>query len=192
MEEQASSSFYTKQPQLIEEKTLPAMVPLKLQGETFWEHLDTGAGRDFIYKDAAKTFKPIRYEARHSVTVVCGLTEIQKLQKLQNRAARIITGSNYDAPSKPPIETLGWRTIEKVIQRETRVMVFKSVNGLSPQYLSELFATCSTNNCYNLRHTTTDLRLPKKLSSNGQKAFHLGAQHCGTVCLQNQNRHPTS
>ena len=34
---------------------------------------------------------------------VCGLTEIQKLQKLQNRAARILTDSNYDAPSKPLI-----------------------------------------------------------------------------------------
>ena len=102
---------------------------------------------------------------------VCGLTEIQKLQKLQNRAARIITDSNYDAPSKPLIETLGWMTIEKVIQRETLVMVFKSVNGFSPQYLSELFVTSSTNACYNLRHTTTDLRLPKKLSSNGQKSF---------------------
>ena len=102
---------------------------------------------------------------------VCGLTEIQNLQKLQNRAARIITDSNYDAPSKPLIETLGWMTIEKVIQRETLVMVFKSVNGLSPQYLSELFVTSSTNACYNLRRTTTDLRLPKKLSSNGQKSF---------------------
>ena len=71
MKEQASSSFYTKQPQLIEEKTLPAMVPLKVQGETFWAHLDTGAGRDFISKDAAKTLKlkPIRYEVRHLLTV---------------------------------------------------------------------------------------------------------------------------
>ena len=31
----------------------------------------------------------------------CGATEIQQLEKLQNRAARIITGSSYDAPTKP-------------------------------------------------------------------------------------------
>ena len=49
---------------------------------------------------------------------VCGLTEIKKLQKLQNKAARIITGSNYDAPSKPLIETLALRIIEKLIQSE--------------------------------------------------------------------------
>ena len=102
---------------------------------------------------------------------VGGLTEIQKLQKLQNRAARIITGSNYDVPSKPLTETLGWRTIETAIQRETPVMVFKFVKGLSPQYVSELFVTSSTNACYNLRHTTTGLRLPKKLSSYGQQSF---------------------
>ena len=60
--------------------------------------------------------------------MVCGLTEIQYLRKLQNRAARIFTGSNYDAPSKSLIETLVWSTIEKVIQSETRVMVFKSLN----------------------------------------------------------------
>ena len=32
---------------------------------------------------------------------VCGATEMQQLQKLQNWAARMITGSNYFAPSKP-------------------------------------------------------------------------------------------
>ena len=71
MKEQASSTWYTTQPQLIEEKTLPAIVPLKLQGKTFWAHLDIGAGRDFISKDAAKTpqLKPIRYEVRHLMTV---------------------------------------------------------------------------------------------------------------------------
>ena len=86
----------------------------------------------------------------------CGLIEIQKLQKLQNRAARKITGSNHDASSKPLIEALGWRTIEKLIQRETRVMVFKSVNELPPQHLSKLFLSSSSNACYNLQRTTNN------------------------------------
>ena len=50
-------------------------------------------------------------------------------------------------------------------------MVFKSVNGLAPQYLSDLFVANSTNSSYNLRRTATDLRLPKKISSNEQKSF---------------------
>ena len=50
-----------------------------------------------------------------SMWSVCGATEFQLLQKLQNRAARIITGSNYDAPSKPLLENLIWKTIEEMI-----------------------------------------------------------------------------
>ena len=50
-------------------------------------------------------------------------------------------------------------------------MVFKSVNGLAPQYLSDLFVANSTISSYNLKRTATDLRLPKKMSSNGQNNF---------------------
>ena len=92
-----------------------------------------------------------------SVWGVCGLTEIQQLQKLPNRAARIVTGSSYDAPSKPLIKTLGWQTIEELIQNDTQIMVFKSVQGLAPQYLSDLFVANSTISSYNLRRTATDL-----------------------------------
>ena len=102
---------------------------------------------------------------------VCGAAEIHQLQKLQNRAARIITGSNYDAPSKPLIESLGWKTINDMIQFESRVMVFKSLNRLTPQYLSDLFVANSTNPSYNLRSTDTDLTLPKRNTSTGQKSF---------------------
>ena len=51
--------------------------------------------------------------------------------ELENRAARISTGSNYDAPSKPLIGNLSWKTIIVMIQFELRVMVFKSLNQLS-------------------------------------------------------------
>ena len=54
----------------------------------------------------------------------------------------------------------GLKTSYGLIQ--TRVMVFKSVNELSTQYFFELFVAISTNACYNLRRTTTDLKLPKK------------------------------
>ena len=61
-----------------------------------------------------------------SVWGVCGVVKIHQLQKRQNRAARIITGSNYDALSKPVIKNLGWKKIDEMIQFESQVMVFKS------------------------------------------------------------------
>ena len=106
-----------------------------------------------------------------SVWGCCGSSEIKQLQKLQNRAARIVTNSSFDSPSRPLIERLGWKTIEQLISNESKTMVFKSLNDLAPQYLSSLFkrnSQCSTR-C--LRNTETDLRLPKKTSGNGQKCF---------------------
>ncbi|XP_068742455.1 uncharacterized protein [Montipora capricornis] len=54
-----------------EEKSLPGIVPLKIRGTTFWAYLDTGSGRNFISKEAAKLLKlnPIRHETRYIVTV---------------------------------------------------------------------------------------------------------------------------
>ena len=120
MKEQASSSFYTKQPQLIEEKTLPAIVPLKVQDETFWAHLDTGAGRDFISKDAVKTLKlkPIRYEVRHLVTV--NGTKKQSLpiyqitiNSLDGRSSERIEVTGVDLPDFTTVERPGIKELKE-------------------------------------------------------------------------------
>ena len=43
-----------------------------------------------------------------SVWGCAGSTDTNQLQKLQNRAARIITNSSFDIPSRPLIAELGW------------------------------------------------------------------------------------
>ena len=49
-----------------------------------------------------------------SVRACAGTTEINRLQKLQNRAARIVTNSSsFDTPSNQLIEKLGWKTINE-------------------------------------------------------------------------------
>ena len=69
--EQINLTGYTRNNHKLDQKTLPAIVPAKIQGQTFWAHLDTGAGRDFISKDAVNklNLKPVRHETRHLVTV---------------------------------------------------------------------------------------------------------------------------
>ena len=106
-----------------------------------------------------------------SVWGCAGSTDTNQLQKLQNRAARIITYSSFDTPSRPLIAELGWQTIEEVIDNGSKIMVFKSPNDLAPQYLWNLFTKNSTCSSQNLRNTETDLTLPKKESANGQKCF---------------------
>ena len=101
----------------------------------------------------------------------CGTTEISKLQKLQNRAARIITNSSFDASSKPLIQKLGWKTVNDMIKHESRTMVYKSINNKAPPYMSEMFTRNSQDATRQLRNTNTDLRLPKIRTCNGQKSF---------------------
>ena len=48
----------------VEEQTLPAIVPVKIQSVIFWVYLDTGSGRNFILSDAIErlNLKPDHYE----------------------------------------------------------------------------------------------------------------------------------
>ena len=129
----------------------------------------------FLPKETLQTFYTGIVEPHFryccSVWGCAALTEINQLQKLQNRAARIITNSSFDAPGGPLIEEMGWKTIDELITCESKTMVFKSLNQLAPEYLCGLFTRNSLCSSYSLRNTGTDLRLPKKRSSNGQRCF---------------------
>ena len=87
-----------------------------------------------------------------SVWGCCGLTEINQLQILQNRAAGIVTGSSFDAPGRPLIKKLGWKTIEELIASESNIMVFKSLHELAPPYMCNLFTKTSQVSSRNLRN----------------------------------------
>ena len=56
------------------------------------------------------------------------------LQKLQNRAARIVTNSSYDSSASALIKTLNWPKVADMINVETTCMVYKSINDLAPDF----------------------------------------------------------
>ena len=64
----------------------------------------------------------------------CGITEISKLQKLQDRAARIITNSSFDAPSKPLVQNLDWKTIYDMVKFTGKLCRSLSTIWLPPIY----------------------------------------------------------
>ena len=61
--------------------------------------------------------------------------------------------------------------MEELISNETKICVFKVLNGLAPQYLTELFSRNSQRSLHILRNTSTDLKLPLFKTANGQKCF---------------------
>ena len=106
-----------------------------------------------------------------SVWGCCSNSKINVLQKIQNRAARIVTNSPYDASAAPLIQNLGWPTINNLIRKETATLTYKSLNSLAPVYMRKLFTKYSDDRERSLRSTETDLRLPLLKTVNGQKAF---------------------
>ena len=97
--------------------------------------------------------------------------EKNQLQKLQNRAARILTSSHHDADARPLLNTLGLKKIQDLIDTEISTTVFKVLNGVAQEYLSNLFIRNSESHLLALRNTSTDLQLPKKTTKIGQKYF---------------------
>jgi len=78
-------------------------------------------------------------------------------QKLQNRAARILTFSSYDTNAGLLFERLGWRGLESQRQIQEAVMVYKSLNGLVPTYLQSIFTDRSNITQYERRDTVGKL-----------------------------------
>ena len=100
-----------------------------------------------------------------------GAITLQKLQKLQNQAARMATNSRYDAPSKPLIQELSWLTIEKLIKPETVKVVYKALHTEAPHYMEELFIKLSDTQSRELCNSLTDLYIPHLRTSLGKQSF---------------------
>ena len=64
-----------------------------------------------------------------SVWEACGVTTRCTLEKLQNRAIRIITDSPYDAPAKPVLRQLRLPSIADIIHQMSTGMVYKAINA---------------------------------------------------------------
>ena len=62
-----------------------------------------------------------------------------RLQKLQNRAARIIMGMKNDTPALEAITALGWETLESYRAKSKAVQMYKVLNDLAPNALVNLF-----------------------------------------------------
>ena len=75
----------------------------------------------------------------------------EKLQRLQNCAARAITKSNNEISSSLLRNALGWENLSTIRKRQKAIMMFKIIHKFSPKYLQDLFIERSAN--YNLRES---------------------------------------
>ena len=104
-------------------------------------------------------------------------TELQKLQRVQNTAARLICNMNKFDHIIPILVKLHWLPVRYRENFKILLITFKVIRGLAPKYLSELL-TCKTKCNYNLRSTSEILlQQPriKTLRTLGDRSFTVAA-----------------
>ena len=74
-----------------------------------------------------------------------------KLQKLQNRAIRVITKSDYYSSATALRDKLRWDNLCTRREKQKLKIMFKTLNDQSPEYLKGLFKPFSTD--YGLRNS---------------------------------------
>ena len=108
------------------------------------------------------------------------------LQLLQNKATRIVTNSPFDAFAAPLLQRLGWPSVQKLINKETGSMVYKSLNSLAPRYLSDLFVRLSGAHPRELRNSKIDLAIPMLRTGMARNPLRIVGPVSGTVSILTQ------
>ena len=102
----------------------------------------------------------------------CGKQLKDKLQKVQNRAGRVITDSSYDVRSTDVLNNLKWKPLETRRFHTKATHMYKILNDLPAPQLSNSFVKLNdTNINYNLRTIETDLALPRPYTNVLKRSF---------------------
>ena len=95
----------------------------------------------------------------------------QKLEKLQNRAAHIITGSGWDVRSAQILRALNWESLADRHSKQLKSLMFKTANNLVPEYLSDKITSVNTIHRHNLRGAQHNLFIPRPNTEALKKSF---------------------
>ena len=110
----------------------------------------------------------------------------EKLQRLQNRAARVITGSTFDIRSVDVLNMLGWESLDQRRNYTKSIYMYKIINDHAAPNLKQLFRRCSEGDSpYDLRNRETDLVLPKPKKEFLKRSFkYNGAIHWNNLSIE--------
>ena len=112
-------------------------------------------------------------------SLLCGLPDnsLNKLQRVQNAAARLITGTAKFSHITPVLRSLHWLPIKQRVQFKMLILIFKAINGLAPNYISNLVNILCPSK-YLLRRNNEILLEPyngKTKKTLGDRAFAVAA-----------------
>ncbi len=101
----------------------------------------------------------------------CPASSINKLQVVQNAAARVLTRSRKYDHITPILQSLHWLPIKFCISYKILLLTYKALNGLAPAYLTSLLSRY--NSSCSLRSQNSGLLVVPRIakSTKGGRAF---------------------
>lgn len=103
-------------------------------------------------------------------------SHIERLTKLQKRAARIILRAEFNTPSEQMFIELGWASVPNRIKYNKAVLTYRALNNLTPEYISDLLKPMSQVHSLNLRSSDNgSLYVPKSRTSLYSASFSCSA-----------------
>ena len=78
---------------------------------------------------------------------------MERLSKLQKRAAKIILKTDFNTPSSLMFKDLNWLPVERRIKYNIAVFTYRALNKMAPEYITNLLTPVSDTHSLNLRST---------------------------------------
>ena len=101
--------------------------------------------------------------------------ELNRVQRIQNTAARLVSGARSRESISPILQSLHWLPVEKRIVFKILIMCFKALNNLAPSYITDLVHKHTP--ARNLRSSSQHLLSvqPSKSHTYGNRSFSASA-----------------
>ena len=99
------------------------------------------------------------------------VTQNDRLQKPQNRAARVISKSPFEMRSKEILTNWGWDNTAIRRSKQILVMMHKIMHNRAPNYLIDKFSRVMDTTHYNLRNNDINLNFPNPKFEYFTKSF---------------------
>ena len=97
---------------------------------------------------------------------------IDRLNKLQKRAARIILKADYTTPSTDMFKGLDWMSVSSRCNYNKAVLTYKALNKLTPPYISDLLKPISETSTRQPRPSENgSLAVPRSRTALYDKSF---------------------
>jgi len=128
-----------------------------------------------LTRDAAKTLVQAFISSRldYCNSVCCGIADklLQRLQSVQNAAARLVTRTGRREHISPVLRELHWLPVRRRLDFKLATLMFKSLHGCAPLYLSDACQSTKETSHRLRSSSTTTYVIPRTRTRLGDRAF---------------------